>query len=738
MRGWVEMLKRIRIRTMFIGGCITLIFFVLIARVFWVQVVDAKFLTDMAKKAWSTKVDLNPVRGTIYDRNKNVLALDAPAYTVAVSPKIINKLGIENEVADKLNEVLHKPKDELMKIITAKNEEGEFKEQREVRSEGWKIETELAQQIQAFIDDLKKQLKEKKVKGANDVGVYLMKQSKRYYPKNTLASHLLGYLDKNGKAVTGLEAYFDKELTGTPGYIKYEKDQKGIKLPNAEEIYQPERDGKQLVLTIDETIQSITQNAIKEVYDQYQPKSITAIAADPKTMEILAMANLPNYDPNKYWETKDQANFFDHSIKSAYEPGSTSKILTLASAVQEGYFNPNETYMSGKIQVGKWPIHDIKRQGWGPITFLDGLKRSSNVAFVKLGYERLQKEKLTQYFTAFGFGQKTGITLFGESAGILRIQSNADVATASMGQGGVVVTPLQQITAIAAVANGGKLLEPHLVKEIIDPVTNTTRKIEPKVIRQVISEETSRKTGEYLEQVVADQKIGTGRNAYIEGYRVAGKTGTAQKVEKGKYVKGRYVVSFIGYAPVEDPKIIVYIIMDEPNSSIVGGGTATGPAFKKIVSQSLKYMGVKPSRPTEQTKAAGTSKAEKTVSRTVVPNVTKLKATEAKEKLNHLGISYSTIGKGETVLRQFPDAGAYLTSGKGVYLITEEVTDAKVPDMKGASLRDVLEISSLLNLSASVTGEGYVVDQEVSKTEDKVSVSFKLEPIRKEDQSSAP
>lgn len=716
------MKKRIRIRTMFIGGCFTILFFILLARVFWFQVANAEFWQVKAKETWSTQITLNSVRGTIYDRNGSALAMDAPAYTVAVSPKIIDHLKIADEVVDMLHGILNKPKDELYKIATAKKDDGEFYQQREVHPEGWKVDVEVAERLKEEIAALSKETEQK------DVGIYLLEMDKRYYPKETLASHILGYMDKEDKPVNGLESYYDELLRGIPGSISYEKDRKGYKLPTANEVYKPKTDGKNIVLTIDETIQHYTEKAIKAIYDQYKPVSVTAIAADPKTMEILAMANMPNFNPNSYWEAGSQAAFYDHAIRSIYEPGSTFKIVTLAAAVEEGLFNPNEWYMSGQIKVKGWPkpIRDVKRGGWGEITLLEGVKRSSNVAFVKLGIEKLGEEKVKQYIHDFGFGQKTGIELPGESKGTVSIERTIDVATATFGQGGVVVTPIQQVAGIAAVANGGTLLKPHIIKEIVDPVTGEKTKTEPEVVRKVISEETSRKVGEYLEQVVSDQKIGSGRNAYIEGYRVAGKTGTAQKAVNGKYVDGKYVVSFIGYAPVEDPKILVYIIVDEPNDPYAGGGSVAAPAFKEIVSQSLRYMNIPSNKSAQQTeKKEG---KEKTIPRTLVPSVTKQRTADAKSQLTHAGITFETIGDGDEVIGQYPEAGLPLPQSKRVYLFTEDPKNMDVPDMKGASLRDVIEMCSLLGIDYSVSGEGYVVEQTVTQNGDVRKAEFTLEP----------
>ncbi|WP_235440407.1 peptidoglycan D,D-transpeptidase FtsI family protein [Paenibacillus sp. DMB20] len=382
---------------------------------------------------------------------------------------------------------------------------------------------------------------------------------------------------------------FDDELKGVDGFAKYKSDKKGVKIPSADEVYQPAKNGKNFMLTIDDTIQYYIQDAMQEAYDQFQPVSMTVIAADPNTMEILGMANMPTFDPNIYWETEDYGNFYNHAIRSTYEPGSTFKIVTLASAIQENLFDPGAWYVSGSIRAGGRTHWDIKRDGWGTITYLEGVKRSSNVAFVKLGYEMLGKERLKNYINLFGFSEKTGIDLPGEVLGRMNMERDIDISTVPYGYA-VSVTPIQQLAAISAVANGGKLMKPQIIKEKQDPNTGKVEKVQPKVIRQVISPETAKETGKYLEQVVADQDKGTGKYAYIDGYRVAGKTGTAVK---GDYSdRSKRIVSFIGYAPVDDPKIAVLVIIDEPNERDIGGGRAAAPVFKKIVSQTLKYWGV--------------------------------------------------------------------------------------------------------------------------------------------------
>ncbi|WJH33085.1 penicillin-binding protein 2 [Paenibacillus sp. CC-CFT747] len=439
--------------------------------------------------------------------------------------------------------------------------------------------------MEEFIAKLKEDLKESKGK-IRDVGIFLKETEKRYYPNDNLASHVLGYVNREGAAVEGLEKYLDDQLKGTPGKLVREKDRMGVELPDSKVSLDPVVNGKNVRLTIDNKIQYFTENALKKAMDKWKAKSMTAIAVDPKTMEILAMANAPDFNPNKFWEAKSQENFTNHAVASAYEPGSTFKLVTLAGAIQEGLWHPNDKYQSGSIAIPGGAVHDHNRVGWGKISFMEGLLRSSNVAFVKLGYEGLKREGLDSWIAKFGFGKKTGIAMPGEVGGVTGLKYDSDYARATYGQS-LTVTALQQTAAYAAIANGGKLMKPQLIKEIINPETKEVEKsFAPEVIRQVVTEETARQTSLALEQVVANQEQGTGRRAYINGYRVAGKTGTANIVKDGErtYSEDTWLISFIGYAPVDDPKILVAVIADQPE---LGGDYHLGersppPYLKKL------------------------------------------------------------------------------------------------------------------------------------------------------------
>jgi penicillin-binding protein 2B len=493
-------------------------------------------------------------------------------------------------------------------------------------------------------------------------------------------------------------------------------------LPGGELAFKQAINGSDVQLTIDREIQFYIEEALRKAYETYKPISITAVAADPKTMEILGMANMPDFDPNNYWDySSNLAAFRNDAVQSVYEPGSTFKIVTLAAAVQEGLFKPDDMYMSGSIKYypKDKPIHDYNYSGWGEISYLDGLKHSSNVAFVKLGYEMLGKDRLVNYIKAFGFGEKTGIELPNEISRSFSLDYPSEVATAAFGQGKVLVTPIQQVAAVAAVANGGKLMEPHIIKSITDPATGTKTVTQPKVVRQVISEQTSKKVGEYLEQVVSDQAIGTAKKAYIPGYRIAGKTGTAQKVSKGEatdpngsnYAKDRYVVSFIGYAPVEDPKIVLYIIMDEPQGDNVSGGSLAAPIFKEIMGKSLEHLGVKPHLSDADKQEDDTNAAQVTAT---VPDVVGKTTTEAQAMLKQKNFHAGVLGKGTKVLQQLPKAGSVMPPSQRIYLLTD-TSQGNVPDLTGLSLRDAVEMCTLLQVPFTIEGQGYVSQQKAVK-----------------------
>jgi penicillin-binding protein 2B len=733
------MIKKIRARSLLIGGVFTLFFVALLMKVYWIQVVEASWLVGQAEQNWETDKILAPVRGSITDRNDKVLAQDATAYTVAVNPEIIDSYHIVDDVARGLADILKdgsasgaELEAKIREKATKKKDNGDFSVHVEIRNEGWKVDKEKADKVQALIEQLKTKLNTKR-----NIGIYLVEEKKRYYPGETLAAHILGYTNKEGQPAMGLEATLDDVLKGVPGMLSYEKDAKGVELPGSKVSFKPAEDGKTVRLTIDKNIQYYIESTLKKIDEKFHPKSMTAIAVDPQTMEILGMANVPTFNPNSYWNIGSQRDFINHAVASQYEPGSTFKLVTLAGAVQEGLFNPNEMYQSGSIQVPGARLHDHNNVGWGQISFLDGLKRSSNVAFVKLGYEKLGEQKLKSYIDAFGFGAKTGIDIQGEVSGNISMRYPSEFATATYGQGRVVVTAIQQTAAYAAIANGGKLMWPHVIKDIIDPKTgDVIKSFEPRVIKQVVPESTAKKVTEYLEQVVSDQQIGTGKNAYIEGYRVAGKTGTANKVVDGEkgYSTNKWVISFIGYAPADNPRILVTVIADEPDlgGDYHRGGEVAPPAFREIVSQSLQYMGI----PSNANPAKTVEKASE--SPLQVPDLTNLTLEESKDAVKQVALGIESLGKGARVVDQFPKPGTEIGPTQRIYIAMQPPEQITVPSLTGKSLRDALEVCSFLHAKCQITGEGYVSEQSVSGEGSDRIVSLVLQPKPQAEVQSQP
>ncbi|OUM87764.1 MAG: hypothetical protein BAA01_13235 [Bacillus thermozeamaize] len=566
-------MQRIGLRTLLLGLIFSLLFAGLLIRIFWLQAVDAAWLQEKATLVWNRNEVIRPVRGKIYDRHGEALAYDAPAYTVVatLSKKDPNHIEDPKEVAKALSPVLDTSTDILYKQL---NKDAY---QVELRQGGWKVDAEKAKAIEAL--ELK--------------GIHLMEETRRFYPNKELAAHLLGYVDLEGKAKMGLELSMDEWLRGKEGKNRFVKDARGIPLPNGELEYIPAEDGADVYLTIDRTIQSFVEQALDRAQREYRPKRMVAIVSDPNSGEILAMSVRPGFDPNQYWKIENYSNY---AVSYPFEPGSTFKIITLAAAIEEGLFRPGEKYLSGTYRVpgSRIPVRDHNAgRGWGTITFLEGVQKSSNVLFAKLGVERLGKERLIRYIQQFGFTKKTGIELPGEVIGrvppISEQIAPRDVAAISFGQA-VSVTPIQQVAAVGAVANGGKVLPMTIVKQVKKKDGTVVYEGPKSEGKQVISEETSRQVREILETVVSE---GSGQAAYLEGYRVAGKTGTAQKFDEktGRLIKGEYIASFIGFAPADQPKVLVYVALDAPQEGHYGG-TVAAPVFQDIMRNTLHYLRV--------------------------------------------------------------------------------------------------------------------------------------------------
>jgi stage V sporulation protein D (sporulation-specific penicillin-binding protein) len=504
--------------------------------------------------------------------------------------------------------------------------------------------------------------KAKEIRALGLEGVYIGEDSKRHYPNGSYLSHVLGFTGVDNQGLMGLEQYYDKELRGERGAVKFYADAKGKRMNSMADDYENPVKGLELKLTIDSKIQTIMERELDIAEAKYNPDGIIALAMNPNNGEILGMSSRPTFDPANFRNVPQEVYNRNLPVWSTYEPGSTFKIITLAAALNEGKVNLEKEHFhdSGSVQVAGARLKCWKRGGHGDQTFLEVVENSCNPGFVELG-ERLGKEKLFKYVKDFGFGQKTGIDLQGEGTGILFNLNRVgpvEQATTAFGQG-VSVTPIQQVTAVSAAVNGGILYKPFIAKELIDPVTKEiVMRNSPVEKRRVISEKTSKEIRHALESVVAQ---GTGGRAFVEGYRVGGKTGTAQKAQNGRYLENNFIVSFMGFAPADDPQIVVYVAVDNPKGVTAFGGTITAPIVGNIMKDSMKAMGIEPrkSQIEKELKWPDTPLIK-------LPDFTGLTKMELMDQLINLKVDAS--GEGDVVIRQSPEAGTKVKEGSKIRL----------------------------------------------------------------------
>ena len=690
----------LRKRASYVFIAFFVLFCILAAYILKINIIDGEKLRTGAIEQQTRDYQVSSARGTIYDRNKKALAISSTAETISVNPKEIEaaKYSID-ELAQKLSEILTLDFETVKKKLTKEALDVELKA---------KVEPEIADQVRAL----------------NLKGIYFKEDTKRYYPFGSFASHVLGYVGKDNQGLGGIEMVYDDELSGVPGRVVTLKNAHGTDMPFQEERHIDSENGLNVVLTIDETIQHFAEKHLEGVYNDADAKEGAAcIVMDVKTGEILAMATMPNYDLNapneitdadtlKYLESikKDESYTDDDynkavaaarnkmwrnkAVVDSYEPGSCFKILTMAMALEEGVVTPEDHFFcSGVKVVEDREIHCAERSGHGAQTFRDGVKNSCNPVFIEVG-QRVGIDMFKKYYKAFGFRDKTGFDLPGEASGVFytdEMFNIVELATASFGQGPK-ITPLQLISAVSAVANGGTLMKPHLVKQFTDENGTIVKTIEPTVVRQVVSEETSKTVCELLENAVTN---GSGQNAYIKGYRVAGKTGTSEKLPRGSH---KYTASFVGFAPANDPKVACLVVVDEPAGGSYYGGQVAAPAVGRILQDTLNYMGVEPQYTEE----------EKTTIDVGVPEVSDYEISAAKKKLSDMGLKYTVIGSGDKVIRQMPSSGAVVNSGSVVVLYTEDVGDnlVTVPDVIGKSLGQVKSKLTSAGLNLSIVGAG--------------------------------
>ena len=613
------------------------IFFVLIIRLFVIQIIQSNWLTSKAASQWTRDLPINAKRGNITDVNGANLAESYSSYDVYVRASMVSE---PVKVAKLLSQVIGLDYEDTFKKVT---------------------NTTVSESlIKLQLDDVSA----KKIIDANLSGIMLSENNKRYYPYGDLLTQVLGFTTIDNVGQSGIELYAEKYLKGVKGYALEESDVNGVKIDNTLSTFIPPIDGCNVKLTIDVNIQQIVENALKVLCEEQKPKTATAIVMNPNTGEIVAMSSKPSFDLNN--PPRDNVaellqNVKNLSIVDIYEPGSTFKVLTTATALEEKVTTPNEGfYDPGYRIVDGEKIKCWKLIGHGQQTMTDGLCNSCNSVFVDLAL-RLGADTMYEYFEKYGFGSPLGVDFLGEASGILMDKESAkrvDLARMGFGQA-IAVSPIQLITAICSVLNGGNLLKPYFIKEVTDVNGKMVYHNQPTVLNKTISEGTSAQIREMLEKVVTKSNA---INAFIPGYRVSGKTGTSQKYEDGKIVQ-KYVSSFVGAFPADKPEYVVLVIADEPSAGNYFGSVVATPYAKLIFEGIINYKQFKPTENVEE--------EEKLLEKNIqMPNLVGLSLTEAVAKLTSLGLQYEIAGEGEFVVNQTPPPNTMVFKNSIVVLDT--------------------------------------------------------------------
>ena len=683
-----------------------------VIRLAFLQIINQDFYEQKALNSQTRDITIYPTRGTIYDTNGKPLAISASTEMLILNPRQMApkksagitdaeraRLGLDPDksydLTDEQRALLKAWRTDLLceflptvLEVTAEDVRAKAEQDKAYLVIMRGVEKDVADQIRLFMS-------ENELAGA----LYFAEDSTRYYPYGSFLAHVLGCVGTDEQGLTGLEKKYDDLLTGTPGRAVTLTDANGNALTEDYELYYPAEEGQSLVLTIDEVLQHYLEKNLEIAYNDNEVQgSAIGLVMDVNDGGVLAMASYPDFDPNDAFTLTDTEKaaeiaaiedaekraaarsnavyeqWSNKCVSFLYYPGSTFKIITTASALEEGLINENSHFnCTGSLKVEGWsrPISCWKHAGHGPQNLREVLQNSCNPAVMNIGFA-LGQTRFTEYVDAFGLREKTGIELTGEATGIYNMKSNVDLAVYSFGQN-FAVTPLQMISAVSAVANGGTLLQPHIIKEVLNSDGTVAESFGRTEVRQVVSAETSALMKDMLESVVT---LGTGKNAYVAGYRIAGKTGTTEKINKGD---GYYVTSFVAFAPADNPQIAVLILLDEPTVGNISGGINTAPIVRRFMEEALPYLDIDPIY----------TEDEQSAKSVVMPDLTGMSFSDAEAALKQLGLTCSSQGSAAKVTDQVPAAGATVAGNtKAVLYLGGSKPDKQitVPYLRGELL----------------------------------------------------
>lgn len=671
-------------------------------RVFYLQTVRGEELAQKAESQQLKDTEISAMRGTIYDADGNVLAQSATVWNIYLDPLEIDSEEERELIVDEFTELFKYDDEERQELYKKTKAENHY----EIVEK--KVENNVKEKISEFVSE-------------NKLGDCIGSEqaTKRYYPYGSLASSVIGFTGADDQGLSGIEAYYDEQLTGTNGRIITAKDAVSNKIANDFETSVEASDGDSLYLTINQTIQYYLEKGLRETMEEYQAKGAYGVVMNCNTGAVLAMSSLPDYDCNKpytltYSKNKKaikkltdktekqeaesaavQNQWRNFTVSDTYVPGSVFKTFIACAALEENVATLDTTYTcTGSIQVDEYTMKCHYHPGHGTENFTQGLENSCNPFFITIG-QKLGVHNYFKYFDAFGFTEKTGIDLPGEASPQYYTENQygiVELSSASFGQTNS-LTPIQVCTGLCAIANGGKLVQPYLVSSIVDSSGKTVEKTETTVKRQVISSETSATVRKMMKSVVDN---GTGKNGYVAGYSVGGKTGTSTKLGESKEGEGdKYIVSFGAIAPSDNPEIAMLIIVDEPNQDL-GGGALCAPIAAQVVEEAMNVLGIEPKYDEDEMK--NLSK--------YTPNVVGKSVEDGKTELKENGLSCYVFGNGDKIVRQCPTGAGTVPNGGTVFVYTEEGEKqiSTVPDFTGLTVNEAKDLARMNDLNIEISG----------------------------------